>query len=187
MICRLHRWIVACALDSDRTLGAPTQRHLRSCPACHQYYQAQQQVSDALKLQASQVTLPANQLLSERIMASVPPQDPAVKRHARIFRLTTYRTMAACLLLVLVLMVPIMRMTPNPDRTSDLDPSALTRMATLLQQAVPGQLNATHSFLVQDPLKSEIHKLSTDAQRAVRFLVQCAPSHGSTGAGTSPD
>lgn len=182
MLCRMYRWIAACAIDSDGHLGAATQRHLGSCAQCRRYYHTQQQVNDALEQQASQVTLPASHLLPNRILASVSPGDPA-RHQPRVFRVTRFRTIAACLLVALALMIPVLRMQPNSGSTSNPDPSALTRMATLLQQAVPGQLKSAHTFLVQDSLESEMIKLSTDARRAVRFLVQCTPSHGRT----SPD
>ncbi len=76
--------------------------------------------------------------------------------------------------------------TQNSDSLS-LNHPALTTMATLQQQLVPEQLMSAYAFLVQDSLESEMNKLSTDAQKAVRFLVQCTPSHGGAGVGMSPE
>jgi hypothetical protein len=187
MLCRIYyRWIIACRIDSDSGLGPATQRHLDSCSTCRQYYHAQQGISDALKQQVSQVGLPANHVLPDRIMASVSPHSPGAKNR-RVFRFASYHAVAACLLVVLGLVITMMRMnTPDSSLLSPKHP-ALTTMATLQQQLVPEQLMSAYAFLLQDSLESEMNHLSTDAKRAARFLVQCTPSHGSAGVGMSPD
>lgn len=187
MLCRIYRWMAASCVDRDSPLGPGTHRHLSSCPVCRRYYQSQQGISDALKRQAAQVTLPASHLLSDRIMALVPQNGPGRRHHPHVFRLTTYRTIAACLLVALAVLIPLKY--TNRSGTDGPDPSLsdLNTMATLLQQVVPEQLMSADTLLVRDSLKSEFYNLSTDAEKAVRFLVQCTPSHGSMGAGKPSD
>jgi predicted anti-sigma-YlaC factor YlaD len=186
MLCHIYRWIIACSIDKDSKLGPRVQHHLDACSACRQYYHRQQDVSNALKQQVPQLPLPTNQLLPDRIMASVSPHSPGAEKR-RVFRLTTHRAVAACLLIVLGLAMTMMRM--NAPDSSPLSPKhpALTTMTTLQQQLVPDQLMSAYVFLVQDSLEAELNKLSTDAQKAARFLVQCTPSHGGTGTGMSSD
>jgi len=83
--------------------------------------------------------------------------------------------------------IPIMRMNTQDSNGLSPNHSALTTMATLQQQLVPEQLMSAYAFLVQDSLESEMNKLSTDAKRAARFLVQCTPSHVGMNSGNSPD
>lgn len=187
MLCPIYRWIIACCIDSDSRLGPRTQRHMESCAACRRYYHTQQAVSDALKQQVSQVTLSTHRLLPGRIMASLSPDGPApgARRNARVFRLTTYRRIAACLLIVLGLMIPMLRMNLQDSAALNPNHPALTTMATLQEQLVPDQLMSAYAFLVQDSLEAEMNRLSADARRAARFLAQCTPSHGSGGVDTS--
>jgi predicted anti-sigma-YlaC factor YlaD len=189
MVCCIYRWIIACSVDSAGTLGPAVQRHLGSCAACRRYYHAQQRVSDALKQQVSLVAPSANPILPDRIMASLSADGPApgVRHERRVFRFTTYRTVAACLLIVLGLMIPVMRTTMQNSDGLNTDHPSLATVATLQQQLVPEQLMSAYAFLVQDSLESEMNNLSTDARRAARFLVQCTPSHGGMVLGTSLD
>ena len=189
MLCHIYGWIIGCRIDSDGPLGPAIQRHVESCAACRRYYRTQQAVSDALKQQVAQLALSTHQLLPDRIMASLSPDGPApgVRPNPRVFRFATYRTIAACLLIALGLMIPMMRMHPQDSDALSPNHPVLTTMATLQQQLVPDQLISAYAFLVQDSLEAEMNKLSADARRAARFLVQCTPSHGSAGVGMSPD
>ena len=176
--CTLYQWQLRRSDDPARTLAAPHQaRHLRDCPACRTAANQVLRLEEQLRAGPADRLSPAQHA---RIQTAVlnrlgglesPAAPPRHSTPRHRLALTAAILAAAMLMLAAGVFVSLHRrpleVQPEPMTFASLwdDYHSLTRQFPQLA-AVPEQT-----------MQTEMTKLANDTQRAVAFLLACAPSH----------
>lgn len=177
--CTLYQWQVRRSDDPARTLAAPHQaRHLRDCPACRTAANQLLRLEEQLGADTADRLSPAQHArirtaVQERLRRlDTPVSHPlrSARRHRPALTAAIFAA-AAMLMLAAGVFVSLHRrpleVRPEPMTFASLwdDYQSLTRQFPQL------------AALPEQAMQTEMTKLANDTQRAVAFLLACAPSH----------
>jgi len=161
--CWYYRWRLACLVDDQDTACGSLRRHVKACASCRAHYESQRVVAQAL-----------SQGRAIRVETEPGGIDPAVPFKAPVYRQKTHRfslrtaAMAAGLLVLVGWGVSHYRQTAARKASAD----ALLGMVTAPTELATNWMGAQSNWLDQ-PYAREVERLSSDANRAIRFLAQC--------------
>lgn len=76
MLCFIHKWKISRAIDSKRTPGGWTRRHLEKCASCREFRRLSQDLEKRLAADASALLASADPSLAGRIKSAVAAGGP---------------------------------------------------------------------------------------------------------------
>lgn len=166
MFCWFYRLMISNGLDGDNRLSEKTKKHIRHCPSCREFYQTCLSLSETLTRQTAITDHQLTHRLTERVMSAITPQQTR-HRHIR-FKLRPILA-AACLALVLSLVVFFITGRDNQNSAQPGTVELIEQLQALVSQASPAQFPDS----IEQPLAGELENLIADTESAARFLVAC--------------
>jgi predicted anti-sigma-YlaC factor YlaD len=153
MICRLFRFMISHAADSDATPGPLTQRHLRNCPSCERFHVACRTIAEELRCESARMVRPSD----------VPPQailDRLDGRSASTSKVPVRLALAAAACILFAVAGLLLR--PRAEEQSPPMAPVQTGDSITWATRVP-----------ENPLTTEMQRLAGDVESSARFLVAC--------------
>lgn len=173
MFCWFYKFMISHVQDEGSSPSGITEKHIRRCADCRQFYKTCQSLGEQLTLEASSSTQMSGRL-SEHILRAV------AGRHTKSYKVGMkfwISAVAACLALI-VLIGALLLLTRRDDGRGDIQPGrpqmnvAIQELRNIYDQ-VGRDLPATWPQLIERPLANELENLTNDTQSAVRFLAAC--------------
>lgn len=174
MFCSIFRLMISHAVDGDSQLAGTTEKHIRHCASCREFYKTCLSLAEGLTREAAI----SNQEVSERLSVSVLLWSPyGLKRMPRR-RTETYsvglrrrRTVAAACVALIVLMGILLLAVRRDDE--DAGPPGQVEPIAELRALAGEDFAAGWPGLIKEPLAGELENLADDTESALRFLVAC--------------
>lgn len=167
MFCSIFRLMISHALDGDSRLSGTTEKHIRHCASCREFYETCLSLAEGLTREAAI----SNQEVSERLSVSALKGMPRRRTDTYSVGLRRRRTVAAACVALIVLMV-ILFLAVRRDDQDTSQPGQVEPVAAL--RALVGEDFATvWPGLIEEPLAVELNNLADDTESALRFLVAC--------------
>ena len=177
MLCWFHKIMISHALDGERQLHKLTEKHIRRCTTCGEFYDACLSLSEGLIREVMSLERPVSKRLSTRISTALSRRQPAITSPPTRWRPTA---VAACIGLMALAAVFFLPRRPDEQHPNKYDDAvkAVNAIISSADNLTGGRLpkadsTATWSGLIERPLQGEMRKLADDTESAVRFLVVC--------------
>ncbi len=177
MFCSIFRLMISHAVDGDSRLSGATQKHIRHCASCREFYEICLSLGEGLTREATI----SNEEVSERLSARV-----LTAMHLR--RTETYKVRmrlrpmvaAACVALIVLTGVLLLLRQPEKQQPNQYE-KAVKVIRDIVVSAdnlaggnlVKEQLPAGWPGLIEEPLANELNNLADDTESALRFLAAC--------------
>ena len=181
MFCWFFRLLISNAADADSGLSGRTERHIRRCASCREFYEACLSLGEALRREAAVSKDEFAGRLSERVLTAVPG------RRAKTYKLTIkWRPVmaAACVAVIVIASVGVLFLTHSKNRP---DTNQYQAGGEIIHDLVAEDFLGAWPTLVEGPLPGEIENLTSDAVSAVRFLVACVAVNPTEGRNELPN
>jgi predicted anti-sigma-YlaC factor YlaD len=173
MLCWFFRFMISHTVDKDSRPSGITEKHIRHCADCRQFYKSCQSLGERLTLEAAASNDGISSRLSEHILMAIPGRRTEVKNAITKIWIPAA---AACVALVVLIGAFLLvgqrngRDNVQPDRTQMA--VAIHELRSVYRQ-LGQELTITWPLAIEKPLASEFKSLTNDTQSAVRFLVAC--------------
>lgn len=167
MFCSIFRFMISHTVDGNSRLSRTTEKHIRHCASCREFYQTCLSLGEGLTHEAAISNDEVSERLSARVLTAIHHQRP--KTHKVRMRLLPM-VAAACLALIFltgVLFLTVWRDDKGTSQPGQVEPVAALR-ALVGEDFVAGLPG-----LIEEPLASEINNIADDTESALRFLVAC--------------
>lgn len=176
MFCKIYKWLITTAPNSNTIPGRLLTAHLDNCPQCKAFYSAVSTVNTNLKHNTAD--LPANDIaaLNEKIIDALPIRSThkrtAQTRPNWILRPAAITAIAACLIIATGVTLHI-----NQTKKKAQFAQAMELFDTIGQftSRITADKPQAASFagFIQNPMAAELNNLTTDASNAANFLISC--------------
>ncbi|MBA7660495.1 hypothetical protein ES703_68497 [subsurface metagenome] len=167
MFCWFFRLMISHAADGDSRLSETTEKHIRHCASCREFYEICLSLGEGLAREAAI----SNEEVSERLSAHI------LKGMSRR-RIGTYtiglrmRPMVAAACVALIVLMGVLFLAVRRDGQDTGQPGQVEPVAAL--RALVGEnFPAVWPGLIEEPLAGELNNLADDTESALRFLVAC--------------
>jgi len=167
MFCPIFRLMISHAVDSDSQLAGTTEKHIRHCASCREFYKTCLSLAEGLTREAAI----SNQEVSERLSVSVLKRMPRRRTETYSVGLRRRRTVAAACVALIVLMGILFLAVRRDDQ--DAGPPGQVEPIAELRALVGEDFAAGWPGLIKEPLANELNNLTNDTESALRFLVAC--------------
>ncbi|MCK4293111.1 MAG: hypothetical protein KAY65_07925 [Planctomycetes bacterium] len=165
MFCWFFRFMISNAADGDGGLSGGTERHIRRCANCREFYEACLSLGEGLRREGAVVNDEFSRRLSERVLAAVPG------RRANTYKLTfKWRPIVVAACVAVIASMGVLFLT---RRENGPDSNQYENGREIIYSLVGEDFLETWPKLVEGPLPGEIENLAADTESAVRFLVAC--------------
>ena len=169
--------MISHAVDGDSRLSEATQKHIRHCASCREFYEICLSLGEGLTREATISSEEVSERLSARILTAM---------HLR--RTETYKVRmrlrpmvaAACVALIVLTGVLLLLRQPEKQQPNQYE-QAVKVIRDIVVSAdnlaggslVKEQFPAGWPGLIEEPLANELNNLADDTESALRFLVAC--------------
>ena len=171
MTCWFTRRNMARALDDETPLSDADQRHLHTCAACEQHWQAQRRLVGLLTQEAQQESFTPSPFLRGRIVAAVRRAAIAEPDVAPGPQFSWMGGLALTALAAALVVMGVIQQRPNPEPSSDkLLTSVIHFSGGQVLEETTGQTLEEWSVALNQPLESEIQFVMNDARTAIDSL-----------------
>jgi len=173
MFCWFFRLMISHSVDGDKQPSPITQRHIRHCTPCRQFYNTCLSLGERLTQEAAISNDRISRRLSEQILSAMPSRRTEKHKVGVKFWISAA---AACLALA-VLIGALLLVTQRNGR--DIAQAKQPQMVDAIQELrllyrqVGKDLPIIRPGTIEKPLANEFKSLTNDTQSAVRFLVAC--------------
>lgn len=167
MFCSIFRFMISHAADSDSRLSETTEKHIRHCVSCREFYETCLSLGKGLAREAAISNEEVSERLSNRILMAMPHrQTEAYKVRMKMRPMVA----AACVALIVLTGVLFLAVRRNGQ---DTNPSGRVEPIAALRDLVGENFAAKWPGLIKEPLANELNNLTNDTESALRFLVAC--------------
>lgn len=173
MFCWFFRFLISHAVDGDNQPSPITEKHIRYCADCRQFYNTCLSLGERLTREATISNDRTSGRLNEHILMAIPGQR--TEAHKVGMKLWTAAAVACVALIVLIGALLLVTQRKGRDNAQPNQ----TQMAVAIQELravyeqVGQDLTTTWPAVIEEPLASELDSLANDTESAVRFLVAC--------------
>ena len=174
MLCWFFRFMISQTVDKDSRPSGITQKHIRYCADCHQFYKSCQSLGERLTREAEISNDRISSRLSEQILSSIHNRGTKIRK----VRIKFWIPAAAACLALAVLIGALLLATRRDDGRDDIQPPQLQTTVAIQElrkvyDQVGWDLPAAWPQVIEKPLASEFENLAGDTRSAVQFLVAC--------------
>jgi len=167
MFCSIFRLMISRAVDGDSQLAGTTEKHIRHCASCREFYKTCLSLAEGLTREAAI----SNQEVSERLSVSVLKRLSRRRTDTYSVRLRRWPMVAAACVALIVLMGVLFLAVRRDDQ--DAGPPGQVEPIAELRALVGEDFAAGWPGLIKEPLAGELNNLTNDTESALRFLVAC--------------
>jgi len=167
MFCWLFRLMISHAADGDSRLSETTEKHIRHCASCREFYETCLSLGQGLTREAAISNEEVSERLSNRILMAMPHR----RTEAYKVRMKMRPMVAAACVALIVLMVVLFLAVRRDGQ--DTNPSGRVEPVAALRALVGENFPAGWPGLINEPLANELNNLTNDTESALRFLVAC--------------
>ncbi len=173
MFCWFYKFMISHTLDNGNRPSGITEKHIRRCADCRDFYNTCQSLGESLILDAAISNTRTSKRLSERILRAIPDQRTETHKVG-----TKLWASAAAACLALIIMIGALLLVAQRNDPDNIQPGqnqmalAIRELRTVYRQ-VGQDLPITWPNVIEEPLTSELESLADDTESAVRFLVAC--------------
>jgi len=179
MFCWLFRLMISHAADGDSRLSETTEKHIRHCASCREFYETCLSLGQGLTREAAI----SNEEVSERLSARVLKGTSRRRTDTYSVRLRM-RPMVAAACVALIVLMGVLFLAARRDGQDTGQPGRVEPVAAL--RALVGEnFPAGWPGLIKEPLANELNNLTNDTESALRFLVACVAVDISSAEGKS--
>lgn len=167
MFCSIFRFMISHAADSDSRLSGATEKHIRHCASCREFYETCLSLGEGLAREAAISNEEVSEYLSARVLKGTS------RRRTDTYTIgLRMRPMvaAACMALIVLMGVLFLAVRRNGQ---DTNPSGRVEPVAALRTLVGENFPAGWQGLIKEPLANELNNLTNDTESALRFLVAC--------------
>ncbi len=162
MLCRLFRFMISSAADSDSSVNRWARRHVTRCVACRQFLQSCRTIDVRLRSEADEW-----QQALEHLSPATLACSPGVRSSGHGLRVRTALA-AACLAVTTAILFLLSVPARPPQASGPAAPAFIPGGAPWATQWVA---------LIPNPLATEAEHLTGDAESGIRFIVACLDVH----------
>ena len=173
MFCWFFRFLISHAVDGDNQPSPITEKHIRHCADCRDFYKTCQSLGERLTREALITNSRTSNRLNEHILDAIPSRR--TETHKVRMKLWIAAA-AACLALIVLIGASLLVIKANGR--NNVQPShaqmtvAIQELRSVYEQ-VGQDLPITWPQVIEEPLANEFENLTNDTESAVRFLVAC--------------
>lgn len=167
MFCWFFRFMISHAADSDSRLSETTEKHIRHCAGCREFYETCLSLGEGLAREAAI----SNEEVSERLSARVLKGTSRQRTDTYSVRMRLRPMVAAACVALIVLMGVLFLAVRRDDQ--DAGPPGRVEPVAVLRALVGENFPAGWPGLIKEPLANELNNLTNDTESALRFLVAC--------------
>lgn len=189
MFCSIFRLMISHAADGDNRLSEATEKHIRHCVSCREFYETCLSLGKGLAREAAI----SNEEVSERLSARVLKGTSRRRTDTYSVRLRM-RPMVAAACVALIVLTGVLLLLRQPEKQQ---PNQYEQAAKVIHDIVVSadnlaggslakeQFPGGWSGLIEEPLAGELNNLANDTESALRFLVACVAVDISSAEGKS--
>jgi len=177
MFCSIFRLMISHAADGDGRLSGTTEKHIRHCASCREFYKTCLSLGEGLTREAAISNEEISERLSNRILTAMHHRrTEAYKVGVKLWPTVA----AACVGLIVLTGALLLLRQPEKQQPNQYEQAAKVIRDIVVSadnlaggSLVKEQFPAGWPGLIQEPLANELNNLADDTESALRFLVAC--------------
>ena len=173
MFCWLFRLMISHAADGDSRLSETTERHIRHCASCREFYEICLSLGKGLAREAAISNEEVSERLSAHILKGMSRRRIDTYSVALKMRLMVAAACVALIVLIGALFLALSRDDKGNGRPNQIEVAAVIQELRAAYELVGQDLPGALPRVIERPLAGELNNLADDTESALRFLVAC--------------
>ena len=160
-------------MDGDSQPSGTTQKHIRHCASCREFYEICLSLGEGLTREAAISNQEVSEQLSARVLKGMSRRRIDTYSVALKMRLMVAAACVALIVLIGALFLALSRDDKGNGRPNQIEVAAVIQELRAAYELVGQDLPGALPGVIERPLAGELNNLADDTESAVRFLVAC--------------